>query len=103
MNCPPNLHQTGLNPYSLSASKKYKIVFGENSLKTCCGITTTVGVPSLIHYLRSPGERLASVIPVQNPFGIAVRLRPSLKDEVARGVKGSAVKPGRHRSIGGIA
>jgi hypothetical protein len=40
---------------------------------------------------------------VQNPLSIAVRLRSSLENQVAGGVEGSAVKPGRHRSIGGIA
>jgi hypothetical protein len=32
-----------------------------------------------------PSERAPT--PVQNPFGIAVRLRPSLEDEVARGTR----------------
>jgi hypothetical protein len=35
------------------------------------------------------GLRLAPA-PVQNPFGIAVRLRPSLEDQVAGGVEGRA-------------
>src|SRR5262245_36940531 len=51
---------------------------------------------------RTTRLRLAPA-PVQNPFGIAVRLRPSLEDQVAGGIEGRAAKPGRHRSIGGIA
>src|SRR6266567_4410888 len=37
---------------------------------------------------RAARLRLAPT-PVQNPFGIAVRLRPSLEDEVARGARRS--------------
>jgi hypothetical protein len=39
---------------------------------------------------RAARLRLAPT-PVQNPFGIAVRLRPSLEDEVARGCQAGAV------------
>jgi hypothetical protein len=40
---------------------------------------------------------------MQDPFGIAVRLRPSLEDQVVGGVEGRAIKSGRHRSIREIA
>src|SRR5262249_24027574 len=51
---------------------------------------------------RAARLRLAAAL-VQNPLGIAVRLSPSLEDQVAGGAEGSAVKLGRHGSIGRIA
>jgi hypothetical protein len=50
---------------------------------------------------RAARLRLAPT-PVQNPFGIAVRLRPSLEDQVAGGIEGRAVKAWCHGTIGGI-
>src|SRR5215472_15492568 len=40
---------------------------------------------------------------MQNPFGIAVRLRTSLKDEVTSSLERHAIKVRRHRPIGGTA
>ena len=67
-----------------------------------CSGWRSVGAPPPARLVGAARLRLAPA-PVQNPLGIAVRLSPSLEDQVAGGVEGSAVKPGRHGSIGGIA
>ena len=40
---------------------------------------------------------------MQNPFGVAVRLRTSLEDEVTSSLERLAIKIWGHRPIGGIA
>src|SRR5438105_12932709 len=52
---------------------------------------------------RWPCKRLRlAAATVQNPFGIAVRLRTALKDQVAGSLKGHTTKIRRHGLIGGI-
>src|SRR5262245_17261351 len=62
----------------------------------------SVGAPSAPRLsARRPSSPRAGL--VQNPLGIAVRLSPSLEDQVAGRVESSAIKPRRHGSIDGIA